>query len=234
MMGYDKERYKEIMRTTAPWYVESQMGELTPEDHAFLKRNSTVQHYPAGTLIYDYGTLITKLNYINKGTVRYNLTSSEGEMKTVFFTDRFLALECFLHGQPAQTNAMAIDDVEIFALPQELADEALARKSIRDLAFKALSIKCRILGWQVDDLSLSKPLGKVCRLLCCYMTSDEGHYRIHLTHQELADLTGLHRVTVTNNMSQLRKMKVIEMDGEGQIVVLDWEKLKELGFDGCL
>lgn len=233
-MGYDKGHSDEIMRTTAPWYVESQMGDLAPEDHAFLRDNSTILHYKPGELIYDDGSLITKLNYINKGTVRYNLTSSAGEVKTVFFTDRFLALECFLHGQPAQTNAVAIDEVEIYALPAELADNAFARKSIRDLALKALSIKCRILGWQVDDLSLSKPLGKVCRLLCCYMTSDEGHYRIHLTHQELADLTGLHRVTVTNNMSQLRKMKVIDIDKEGEIVVLDWEKLKELGFDGCL
>ena len=233
-MGYEQDHSKEIMRTTAPWYVESQMGGLSPEDHAFLRDNSTILHYKPGEVIYDDGSLITKLNYINKGTVRYNLTSSAGEVKTVFFTDRFLALECFLHGQPAQTNAMAFDAVEIYALPAELADDAFARKSIRDLALKALSIKCRILGWQVDDLSLSKPLGKVCRLLCCYMTSDEGHYRIHLTHQELADLTGLHRVTVTNNMSQLRKMKVIDIDQEGEIVVLDWEKLKELGFDGCL
>ena len=233
-MGYEQDHSKEIMRTTAPWYVESQMGGLSPEDHAFLRDNSTILHYKPGEVIYDDGSLITKLNYINKGTVRYNLTSSAGEVKIVFFTDRFLALECFLHGQPAQTNAMAIDAVEIYALPAELADDAFARKSIRDLALKALSIKCRILGWQVDDLSLSKPLGKVCRLLCCYMTSDEGHYRIHLTHQELADLTGLHRVTVTNNMSQLRKMKVIDIDQEGEIVVLDWEKLKELGFDGCL
>ena len=233
-MGYDKGHSEEIMRTTAPWYVESQMGDLAPEDHAFLKDNSTILHYKPGELIYEDGSLISKLNYINKGTVRYNLTSSAGEVKTVFFTDRFLALECFLHGQPAQTNAVAIDEVEIYALPAELADDAFARKSIRDLALKALSIKCRILGWQVDDLSLSKPLGKVCRLLCCYMTSDQGHYRIHLTHQELADLTGLHRVTVTNNMSQLRKMKVIDNVQEGEIVVLDWEKLKELGFDGCL
>ena len=233
-MGYDKGHSEEIMRTTAPWYVESQMGDLSPEDREFLRLNSTIVHYEPGELIYDYGSFITALNYINKGTVRYNLTSSEGEMKTVFFTDRFLALECFLHNQPAQTNAVAIDEVEIYALPAELADEAFARKSIRDLALKALSIKCRILGWQVNDLSLSKPLGKVCRLLCCYMTCDEGHYRIHLTHQELADLTGLHRVTVTNNMSQLRKMKIIDMDGDGHIVVQDWEKLKELGFDGCL
>lgn len=233
-MGYKQGDLTEIVRTTAPWYVESQMGALTAEDHAFLQAHSTLKHYEPGALIYDYGSLITNLQYINQGIVRYNLTSSGGEVKTVFFTDRFLALECFLHGQPAQTNATAVGEVEIFALPAELADEAFARKSIRDLALKALSIKCRILGWQVDDLSLSKPMGKVCRLLCCYMTSDAGHYRIHLTHQELADLTGLHRVTVTNNMTQLRKMKVIDLDGDGQIVVLDWEKLMELGFDGCL
>lgn len=233
-MDYEKDQFKEIMRTTAPWYVESQMGALSPEDHEFLRQNSTIVHFAAGAEVYDYGSLITKLNYINQGTVRYNVTSSQGEIKTVFFTDRFLALECFLHGQPAQTNAMAVDEVEIYALPAQLADEAFARKSIRDLALKALSIKCRILGWQVDDLSLSKPLGKVCRLLCCYMTTEAGHYRIHLTHQELADLTGLHRVTVTNNMSQLRKMKIIDFDENGEIMVRDWEKLKELGFDGCL
>ena len=230
-MDSEKDRLKESIYTTAPWYIESNVGSLTIEDQAFLRNNSVILQYKPNEIIYSEGKIITELCYINKGVVRYDLNNSAGEIKTVFFTDRFLSLECFLHGQFALTNAIAVDEVEIFALPAELADDAFSRASIRNLALKALSIKCRILGWQVNDLSLCKPLEKICRLLCCYITSDQGRYKIHLSHQELANLSGLHRVTVSNNISQLRRMKIIDSDKNGLIVVLDLEKLKEIGFD---
>lgn len=225
---------KDMMQTTSPWYVESNMGEITPEDWAFLAEHSERLCYKKGDYIFEYGVYIHNIFYINQGTVKYCGTNSEGESKTYFYTNRFLALECFFHGQPTHTNAIAIEDVEIFALDPAFSNEALARESIRNLAFKALSGKCRILGWQVEDLSLSKPLSKVCRLLCCYVSEDKPHYKITLTHQELASLTGLHRVTITSNISQLRKSQIIQTDINGHITVLDWARLKALGFDGCI
>lgn len=223
---------KTIFETTSPWYVESKIGCLAPEDLEFLRQYSTIETYDKNDVIIKSDTYIDKLYYINQGLIRCTLANSNGEEKTVYYNDRFIALECFFHRQPCAYKALAMKAVEVYAVDRKNSQFILEQKNIRDLIIKALSFKCRVLGWQVDDLSLCNPLEKVCRLLCCYISTDTPEQIIQLTHQELASLTGLHRVTITNNISKLKQLGLIQVNKDGHIVVLNWKALKEIGFDG--
>lgn len=229
----DNDQETEIF-TTAPWYVESQFSKLPAEDITFLISNSQRRWFTKGEVICELGTEVKQLGYIHQGLVKCVVLNSAGEMKTVFYNDQFLALECFFHRQPSHYSVFAEMDTELYWLDDSLTETVLQRSGIRDAILKALSLKCRILGWQVADLSMSTPLTKVCRLLCCYASSDCIPEVIGLTHQDIADMTGLHRVTITNQMNQLKKMNIIAYHKNGKITIEDWTKLKELGFDGCI
>lgn len=89
-----------------------------------------------------------------------------------------------------------------------------------------------MLGWQVADLSLSKPLQRVARILYCWYFDEHADIDRPLLHQDIADMTGLHRVTVTNYINDLRKMGIIEQTKHKSWIVKDQEALRELAFAG--
>lgn len=70
---------------------------------------------------------------------------------------------------------------------------------------------------QVHDMSFSTPYNKICHLF--YIL---GHLfgepcpnglrvKKHITHQEIADLLGIHRVTVSKIVNDLHKKGVIKL-----------------------
>ena len=106
----------------------------------------------------------------------------------------------------------------------------------RDNLLRSLSALCRILGWQVNDLAFCSTRVKVCRLLCCYaLAMPEGNqFKVTLTHQNLAFMTGVHRVTITNILTQLRNEGLIEIGRNGHIVIKNWDEVMAIGFGDTL
>ena len=54
----------------------------------------------------------------------------------------------------------------------------------------------------------------------------DGNNICPLNQQEIADLVGVHRVTVTNTLQALKKEKIIHIANRGEITVVDREKLR--------
>lgn len=221
----------EIIKTTSPWQIASKFSHLPKEEWEKLKKHGKILHFQKNSVVIEADSYIDKIYFINKGHARSMLINSEGEEKVLFYTNVFIALECFFHEQPCSYVTIAMEDMEIFAIDRTHVEELMESKAIRDLLFKALSIKCRVLGWQIEDLSLSNPMKRICRLICSFIATDEQYEFLPLTHQEMSQLTGLHRVTVSKTISQLKQMEVIDTDSKGHIIVKDWEALKEIGFE---
>lgn len=198
-----------IITTTSPWFVESRMGSISDEDVALIKDLGRVQIYPKGAYIHFDGDIIEEFIYIDRGLARYFVSNEEGIEKTVYYTDKFISIECYFHQQPVHTNCIAEEELTIYRVDREYEDVLMSRKSIRDLVVRALALKCRINGWQVSDLTLAKPIQRIARILCCYYFDERADMHRPLLHQEIADLTGLHRVTVTNYLNELRKKELL-------------------------
>lgn len=220
--------------TTSPWYPESLIDTLSSEEQALFTKAGIRCHYEPGSTIVQVNEYVDRIIYVAEGLIRSIVFSSDGTEKTVYYTDRFVALECFFHSQPCGYSAIAYNDVVAYEITRSDAEMLLDNRAICMMFLKVLSSKCRVLGWQVNNLTLASPLGKVCRMLCCYFTSEESGRIINLTHQEIASITGLHRVTVTKTINLIKDMNIIYVDKHGHISIRDWNKLKEIGFDGYL
>ncbi len=79
---------------------------------------------------------------------------------------------------------------------------------------------------QIEDAAFRTTKEKVCRVLLCLSGTEYVQYKTHFTHQEIADLVGVHRVTVTNTLQALKKEKIIHIANRGEITVVDREKLR--------
>ena len=230
-MDSDRDQ-KAFIEGTSLLRDEHKLGDISPESLALFKKYSTKWHYQKGQTIFESGDYIHNLLYINQGSVVYELISAEGDKKIVSYVNRFLSAENYFNKQPILYFARALDDTEIFALDSQHEQEILACPDIRDCLLRSLSALCRILGWQVNDLAFCSTRVKVCRLLCCYaLAMPEGNqFKVTLTHQNLAFMTGVHRVTITNILTQLRNEGLIEIGRLGHIVIKDWDEVMAIGF----
>lgn len=221
-----------VITTTSPWYTESRMGSIIEEDRELIKKYGDRRIYPKGTYILFDGDIIDAFMFIDEGLARCFVSNEEGVEKTVYRTDTFIAVECFFHEQPVHYNCIAEEDTVIYCVGNEHKQELMEHPSIRFMVIQALALKCRVLGWQVADLSLSKPLQRIARILFCYYFDERSDINRPLLHQEIADMTGLHRVTVTNYINELRKMGIIEQTKHKTWAVNDRDALRDLAFEG--
>lgn len=83
--------------TTSPWFRESRLGEITKEDVELIKQLGCLQVYPKGSYIHFDGDHIDDFMYIDKGLARFFISNEEGIEKTVYYTDRFVSIECYFH-----------------------------------------------------------------------------------------------------------------------------------------
>ncbi len=231
-----KNDVRDFIEHTSPWLFDARIV-FTREEMDLIKKCGYKRRYPKGSVILRTNDKVNDLMVINKGLVRYYILSIDGEEKTVAYSDHFLALEAIFHEQPILYNTIAMEDVEIYFVIRQNIDKIISVKSLNNKILKALSMKTRVLGWQVHDLSFYDIDKKICRMLCCYFAYKEYQNNAmisKLTHKEIANMTNLHRVTVTNAITRLKRDEVIDIDDEGHVHINNWNKLVEKGYGGLM
>lgn len=187
--------------------------------------------YKKGTIIFDSGDYIHNLYCILNGSVIYELSDSAGNKKIVGFTKNFLSAECYFNKQPILYSARVLEESEIYALSYGTFEKLMLSKSFRDLLLESLGEVCRVCGWQINELAFCDARSRVCRLLCCCAIndSDGGVPFVKLTHQNIAFITGVHRVTVSNILLSLVKEGKIKKS-KSEYIICDWQSMVEEGF----
>ena len=222
--------------STSPWFTAGQTRgtnpPLTAEDIAFLRSLGTVKTLPKGSLLATNGTCICKLFYMISGLIQYVTASADGSEKIMMYATPgcFVAEEAFFHQQPIIFNLEILMPAEIIVIDAPNATEVMTRPSIAHFLLRSVSMKTRVLAYQIEDLAFRTTEQKICRILYCLLAQQDQKEKIHFTHQDLADLTGTHRVTVTNALAALKKSGIIAIKQGGAIEIADYERLKQKGF----
>lgn len=230
----------EVFLSTSPMFNSKLLwpdagGSLSPDDLAFIKKIGKVRHYKKGSLTLSMGSSVKEFFLVRKGVARITLLGRNGVEKPVLYIGPgcFFGEEGIFHSQPVIYNAVAIKDMEVLAIERQSSWDVISRPSLAQVLIKSVSLKSRILAHQVEDFAFRNTVEKVCRLLYCLLTDPESNFynnRMKLTHKELADMAGVHRVTITNTISHLRGDGIIRILSSGEIVVEDRDRLRILGF----
>lgn len=94
-----------------------------------------------------------------------------------------------------------------------------------------MSKKIQILTGQMKDISCNSPRIRINKLIYSMAKQFGENCRkgielnLTITYKEIAFLTGLHRVTVTNVMNNLKKDGIINVPQRGKLIVTNIEKL---------
>lgn len=167
------------------------------------------------------------------GRVKLTMLSPEGKEKVLTILqegDIFGEMSLF-DEDPHPLNAEVVDDSRLVILPfDDLEDIIMKNPKVAIKIIEALAKKTRLLTSQVRELVFQDAEGRLASLLTRFIEDFGIEVKsgkmidIILTHQEIANLLGSSRVTVTKLMNQFIDEEIIKIY-KRKIVVIDENKL---------
>lgn len=213
--------------------------DLTEGEIELLGEKMPLKDYGAKTVFYTPQDAGEILFMIKRGRVRLYRLSADGDT----FTTAILEAGTFfgkmaLVGQQLYGNyAEAATDCTICLISRDdakkylVADERIAYRIIETLGKRLLELEQRL-----ADSALKQVPARVASLLLQFAGKQAEYesnkisgnqFEIVCTHEELAQMLGIHRETATRTLKQLSRLNLIEL-GRGRIRLLNMDDLLDL------
>jgi len=201
---------------------------LTEEEAEQLSRTSRLSRVSKNDPIYMQGDPSNTVYFLSQGMVKISRINPEGRKLTIDLIEpgNFFG-ELSLAGERERRNfAEALENSVYCEIQKDHLESFLAQRP--DIAIKLLKVigDSRLtMENLLEDMTFMDVPARVTSLLLKYAENDL--VRIPLTHQEIADLTGSTRVSVSRAIARLRNDGLIETGGD-RIRLIKNVELQEL------
>lgn len=209
---------------------------LTPAEQRALMVLGRQRAFNKGEQVFRSGDACSNLYLLMQGKVKIYKLSPAGRELTLWYCfpgEVFGLAEMTGEGR-RQVNAQACSDSRMLALGHSAFKSFLAANPSVSLRFiEILSKRMRLLSEVLADMvadSVSQRLCKLLLRLADYYGRVDGEgvlLEIHLTQQEMADMVGASRQSVSGHVNQLRRLGVLSMERR-RMRVHDRERLELL------
>jgi CRP-like cAMP-binding protein len=174
-------------------------------DKRYLNRNDIVP---------GYGPLFDGVYYLYKGEVKGVILDSGGEEKPIWYIESghiFGETPFLLRGE-SNVIFTCVSDCILFAFSRQVIMEKILpnNQEIMLDMLHGMASKIQSLARQIYNLSLTSPKMRLYRLL--YTMSLGANNALNISQQDLADLLGMHRVTLNKILIALKNEGIIERD----------------------
>jgi CRP/FNR family cyclic AMP-dependent transcriptional regulator len=191
---------------------------------------------PKGTKIFQEDEPSSGVFVICIGQVKLSCSSKEGRtlILKIAMPGDVLGLGAVISGSRYEVTAETIEPTEIKNIRREDFLSFIQKHGEASLhAAKALSEEYKVAFFDARRLALSgSSAGRLAAVLLDWGRTascgkPEMRFTMALTHEELANLVGSSRETVTRMLGRFKKEKLIQMRGSS-ILILSPEKLEQL------
>ncbi len=213
-------------------YVTDNVGSYKDELEALLAI-SRVRRYENGQIVYMQGERSRYFYFVGRGRVKVSIFRANGSEKILAIQEKntFFGESGAFDRFPYFATATALEESDIHVISID-DTEALIKThpKVSLLIVTAIIRKLRLLGLQVEDLSFLDAQRRVAHIILKLM-QEVGEpapggilIKKRITHEDLANITGLSRVTVTNVLNHLDRLKLITK-GRRKYTIIDPERL---------
>ncbi len=185
-----------------------QFGSLNWENYLHL---GAKKQYAAGSTVTFANNFMDSIYYVKTGKVKQSLICSNGVEKVVgiIIAGNTFGEAVYFNGCPAQSHNIALENSVIYVFNSMTIETLLGESpSICTDIIRSLSLKIRMLTTQIDMLYSLRSKDRVYRIIYI-LAQHSPNGRIAMTHYELAQLAGVHRVTVSNALTHLNNAGII-------------------------
>jgi CRP-like cAMP-binding protein len=212
------------------------LAEATNEGLQALLPGVTIGSYRPRQVIYLPGDRAQGVHFLASGRIKISKVTRDGKELTLAYRSEgdFFGEPCLLEGGPREEMAEAMDASVTVEIARERLDELL--RSDGGAAYKfsrALIARRKDLETRVEQLIFKDVGAKLAELLLNlgheHGISDQRGTVVGLkiTHQEMANLIGSTRETVSLTLSQFKRKGLIQTEGR-KVILSDPEGLRAL------
>lgn len=200
---------------------------LSPESLAGLDAISSSATYPKGTVLFVEGQEPRGVFVICNGRVKLSLSSSQGKSLILRIAQEgeIVGLPGTISGRPYEVTAEALEPIQANFIRREELLQFLREHG--DAAVRVAEMLCLIYQAAYQELKSIGLSGSAAEKLARFIldlshTQQDGDGPIRalltLTHEEIAEMLGSSRETVTRLFSSFKKKQLIEVNGSTLII----------------
>jgi CRP/FNR family transcriptional regulator len=197
-----------------------------------LKMFSAASHpatYPGGALLFVEGQVPRNAFVLCSGRAKLSTTSRDGKVLIlkVAGPGDVLGLSAAITGTPYEVTAETVGPCHVNYVEREPLLRLMERNGEMGVhAAQALSVEFQSMYRDIHELVLARSsAGKLARLLLSWseirgkdFPASEVRIRPIMTHEEMAQMIGASRETVTRLLSELKKKEFIRLEGATLVI----------------
>jgi len=206
------------------WFCHLSSDVLRPFSDA-----SHLSTYPGGALLFVEGQVPRGAFVLCSGKVKLSTTSRDGKVLILKIAEpgEVLGLSAVISGEPYEVTAETASPCQVNYVEREPLIKLMEKSGELGLhSAQALSKEFQSAYRDIHDLVLARSsAGKLARLLLSWTQGherDKGLSEIRIrpsvTHEEMAQMIGSSRETVTRLLSDLKKKEFIRLDGTTLVI----------------
>ncbi len=224
--------------TNKLWYLKHirLFDGISPSEMQEMEKITRMEEVKKRQPLYLPGDPSSNVYLLKKGRVKIANSAPSGKEVTFDILEPgevFGELEV-LEDAPRSTSAETLDDTLICVIPRKDFDQYLAmHPNVTVKLTKLIGLRLRKIQSRVEDLVFRDVPARLAHLLVELSKSDgvkEGNgirLKAKLTHQEMANLIGCSRETVSSTLGQFRDDGLVRLDGR-TITILNEKGLSRL------
>lgn len=189
---------------------------------------------PKGFVLYQTEELAAEAFYLKKGVVVEALMNENGLMKDfLIFPHYLVGLNYCAHEQPIFPCTYTYTECEIYPFSYgEILDLMQRDRDFLEAVVKTIALDFRLANSSALQSQSCSVHEKICQTILSYFIA--GRYNeevraMRMTQQLLADLTGVHRVSVAQTVRKLKDDGILGSRGK-KLTLLDEERLSGLAY----
>jgi CRP-like cAMP-binding protein len=201
---------------------------ISPSEMQEMEKITRMEEVKKRQPLYLPGDPSSNVYLLKKGRVKIANTAPSGKEVTFDILEPgevFGELDV-LEDAPRSTSAETLDDAVICVIPRRDFDQYLAmHPTVMFKLTKLIGLRLKKIQSRVEDLVFRDVPARLAHLLT-ELSKTEGvadkqgiRLKVKLTHQEMANLIGCSRETVSTTMGQFRDNGLIHMDGRTITIV---------------
>jgi len=201
---------------------------LSPDVLKLLSSASHLSTYPGNALLFVEGQMPRGAFVLCSGKAKLSTTSREGKVLILKIAEagEVLGLSAVIAGEAFELTAETAGPCQVNFVEREALLRLMEKNGELGLhASQALSREFQSAYRDIHDLVLARSsAGKLARLLLSWtpireqLEPPEIRIRASLTHEEMAQMIGSSRETVTRLLSDLKKKEFIRLDGSTLVI----------------
>ena len=204
--------------------------DMGPDDMVQLDKMTRMSTVRKGQIVFGPGDTDEILFLLKRGRVQLYKLSPDGRklVLSIVEPDTFFGQMSILGQQMASTFAEAVDDSTVCIMTRDDIETLILEKPRIGLRLlEVLGSRLLATETRLEEVVFKRVPARLAGLLLRLTEGAAEDRTVELSHQEIADILGVYRETVTNALDRLKATGAVEI-GRRRIALTDVRQLQDL------